>query len=398
MALAWTDAPRHDRAAGVSMDLPLFDLSIWTMPAALVLVAALAAGIVVLRTAPYRPLNRSLAVVLALEALNIGLSAGWALMAESPELTWALGVVGTAAAAASPSAYLVFLGYALPIRLAAPFRDPRVQRVLAAIAIIGIGLVLARPGWFMTDLYDPDWASWNFQYDTGGFVILRGIALTALYGLIAALVAVARSEPGTTARTSALLFAAAFGLRDLYMGVMQVLYPVLRPVEFWGDLLYNPVIGTVYLIYVGLLGYGVLHAQMLEIELRLKFALTQSAVGAMLAAVFFILSEGVEAVLPAQGALASIVAASAVVLALRPLYRLSRRLMDRLMTGVERSEHYFDARRAEIYRAALESAMEDGVIAPGERRILTRLQAKLELDPALTERLEREYGNPVDVK
>lgn len=373
------------------MDLPLFDLSLWTLPAALVLLAALGAAVVVLRTAAYRPLNRALAVVLALEALYIGLSAGWALMAESPRLAWALGVVGTSAGAALTSAYLVFLGQALPTRLVAPFRDRRVVRGLAAVAVAGVVVVLARPRWFMTELYEPGWARWNYQFAAAGIYLVRAVALAALWGLVAALASVARTTPGSAARTSALFFAAAFGFRDLYLGVLQVLYPFLRPVGSWGDFLYNPGLGAVYLIYIGLLAYGVLHAQMLQIELQLKFALTQSAAGAMLAGVFFVLSESLEALLPAQGALSSILAAAAVVLALLPLHRLSRRSMDRLMRGVERSDDYFDARREEIYRAALESAIEDGVISAGERRILARLQAKLQLDPALTSRLEREY-------
>ncbi|NIP79714.1 MAG: hypothetical protein GWM90_11060 [Gemmatimonadetes bacterium] len=364
------------------------------MPAALLLLAAITAAVVVLRTASYRPLNRALAVVLVLESLTIGLSAGWALMAESPRLAWALGVAGTAGQAALPAAYLAFLGQALPIRMVAPFRDRRVVAVLFVLALIAAGTVVARPGWFMTDLYEPGWARWNFLYARGGILVIRVVALTAVFGLVAALATAAQTEPGSTARTSALFYAAAFGLRDLYMGVMMLSYPVLRPIELWGDLLYNPGMGVVYLAYIGLLAYGVLHAQVLEIELQLKFALTQSAAGAMLAAVFFVLSEGLEAVLPARGALASLLAAAAVVLALLPLHRLARSVVNRLMSGVERSDDYLDARRAEIYRAAaaLESALEDGVISPEERAILTRLQAQLELDPALTAALEREHG------
>jgi hypothetical protein len=378
----------------VSLDLPLFDFSWWTTPAALLFMAAVGAAAVVLRTAAYRPLNRALAVVLLLEALTIGLSAGWALMAESPRLSWALGVAGTAGQAALPAAYLAFLGQALPIPMVAPFRDRRVVRALFVLALVAAALVLARPGWFMTDLYEPGWARWNFLYARGGIAVIRAVALTAVFGLIAALVTVARSEPGSTARTSALFYAAAFGVRDLYMGVMMASYPALRPVPFWGDLLYNPGMGVVYLVYIGLLAYGVLYAQMLEIELQLKFALTQSAAGAMLAGVFFVLSEGIEAILPAQGILARLVAAGAVVLALLPLHRVARRVMDRLMRGVERSGDYLDARREEIYRAALESALEDGVISPEERAILTRLRGQLDLDPGRTVALEAEYGAP----
>jgi hypothetical protein len=383
-------------AAVVNVDLPLFDVSWWAMPAALLLPVAVGAAIVVIRTAAYRALNRSLATVLVLEALMIGLSAGWALMAERPALAWSLGVIGVAATAILPSAYLVFLGQALPIRLVAPFRNRRVMLALATVAVAGAAVVFARPQWFMTDLYQPGWARWNFRYAPGGIVVVRILAVTALFGLIAALLAVGRSAPGSSARVSALFFAAAFGLRDLYLGVMQISYPILRPVELWGDLLYNPGLGLVYLVYVGLLAYGVLHAQMLEIELQLKFALTQSAAGAMLAGVFFVLSEGLEAVLPTQGAIASLVAAGAVVLALRPLHRLSRRMVGRIMSGVERSEDYFHARREEIYRAAVESALEDGVISREDRTILDRLRVQLELGPARAARIETEYQDTLE--
>jgi len=371
------------------MDLPYLDLKLWALPAVLLLFVAWAAALVVYRTAPHRAVNRALARVLLLEGLVMGFSAGWNQMAESASVSLLIAVIGTMAVAAAPYHYLIFLGAALDAPLVRPFRGRRARQLLLALSVLAAGVVLVRPGWFISDLYAPDWATWNFQYRDAGLLLVRLQAFTALFAIGAAVWSWARTPRGSAARSRAVLVAAAFGIRDLYIAIILILYPYLRPVSFWGDFIYNPAQGLVYLVYVSLLAYGLLHSQLFDIELKVKFALTKSAAGALLAGVFFLVSEGIEALLPVEGAMPGLIAAGLVVLALRPLHGLARRLMDRVMPGVERSPEYLEARSFEVYRAALEGAMEDGRVTPAEHAILARLRDQLGLEEVEAGRLEQ---------
>ena len=82
-----------------------------------------------------------------------------------------------------------------------------------------------------------------------------------LYALLAAVAVYTRSTCCDTMRRQAFWFAVAFGIRDAYLGTTLVLYPVLRPIPFWGEFLYNPMEGLAFLVYVVLLSYGVLQRE-----------------------------------------------------------------------------------------------------------------------------------------
>jgi uncharacterized membrane protein YebE (DUF533 family) len=60
------------------------------------------------------------------------------------------------------------------------------------------------------------------------------------------------------------------------------------------------------------------------------------------------------------------------------------------MPGVEPSSTYINTRRAEIYRAALEGAAEDGRVTSTERAILERLREQLGLEDGVARLLEDE--------
>ncbi|MEJ2502670.1 MAG: hypothetical protein P8177_05035 [Gemmatimonadota bacterium] len=374
------------------MDIPGIDLMPWPVPSALLLLFAWSAAVVVYRTAPHREVNRSLAVVLVLEGMVMGFSAGWNQLVEGPEVSYVLVVLGTMAVAAAPYQYLAFLASAFDVPPVRPFRGATARTILATLSVATATLVLARPQWFVTELYRVEWGTWNFQYRRGGLFLARLQALAAAYGLLAAVWASVRTPPGTVARGRALLVAMAFGIRDTFVAVILILYPLVRPIPFWGDFIYNPAQGAIYLLYVSLLTYGILRSQILDIELKVKFALTQSVAGALLAVAFFVLSESIEALLPVQGLIPGLLAAGLVVLVLRPIYRVVRGMMERLMPGVERSSAYITTRRAEIYRAALEGAAEDGRITSAEQAILERLREQLGLEDHDARLLEMEVA------
>ncbi|MFW6078816.1 MAG: hypothetical protein ACODAE_04300, partial [Gemmatimonadota bacterium] len=348
------------------------------------------AAVLVIRTAPHRPVNRRLFALLVLEGIFSGAGFGLLFLIDHAGAAFALGTVSAAAMIALPFHYLSFLGASLKTPLVAPFVGRPAVIGLTALSLAAAGWVLIAPELFITQPYHPDWATWNFRFRDLG---QRGAQLHGvgyIFGLIAALSAFRRTRPGSAARSRAKWFAIAFGARDGSIGIMQLLYPVIRPVPFWGDFLYNPVQGLVFFGYVLLLVYGVLRTQLFDIELKIKFALKHSTVAAAIAGGFFIGSEALETVVPVDSPLLSVLAAAAIVAALRPIQRLAERFTNRVMRGVEDSPRYLGARKLEVYQAALEGAIEDGVITERERTILVRLRDQLEIPTVEADRMERD--------
>lgn len=70
-------------------------------------------------------------------------------------------------------------------------------------------------------------------------------------------------------------------------------------------------------------------------------------------------------------------------------YKLHRR---RLFPGVEASEAYLAQRKHEVYRSAVEAALQNGDVSERERAILEGLQASLEVSAAEALRIEREVA------
>jgi hypothetical protein len=148
---------------------------------------------------------------------------------------------------------------------------------------------------------------------------------------------------------------------------------------------------AVYLFFVLLLSYAVLHTQLLNIELRVKIALERSTVIAALAAVFLIGSEVAEQLLPVQSKIIGLALAVSLALAFSRLERISKRVLDRMMPGVEKSEAYLGMRKIEVYRAALEGAAQDGIITRREQAILSALRQKLNISTDEADIAEREF-------
>ena len=360
----------------------------WALPGLLTAVLAWGGAIVVLRTAPHRSLNRRLAALLFLE--GVWMAGGLCYMIEARAPAYAGGTIAVAAMAALPFQYLSFLGTSLRTPLVAPFRSRTAFVLLTAASVGAAAWVLLAPSSFITDLYSPPWATWNFRFRPMGQRAAQLLGVAALFGLAAALHAYVRAPPDSAARTRAKWFAIAFGTRDLYAGVANLLYPIVRDVPFWGDFVYNAGQTSVYLVYVVLLSYGVLRTQLFDIDLKLKFALEKSTVGAFFAAAFFTGDYLLQRILPVEGPLLGFLAAAAITLALRPIQAFADAFADRVMGGVEDTPEYVRARKHTVYRAALEGAVEDGVISDRERDILARLREELTISAEMGSRLEEE--------
>lgn len=360
----------------------------WALPGLLTAILAWAGAVVVLRTAPHRRLNRRLASLLVLEGLWMGGSLFY--MVEDPVAAYGAGALAVAAMAALPFQYLSFLSTSLRTSLVAPFRS-RAAFLLLALASTGAALwVLVSPSSFITDLYSPEWATWNFRFRPLGQRAAQLLGAAALFGLAAALHAFVKTRADSAARSRAKWFAIAFGVRDVYAGIANLLYPVLRDVPFWGDFVYNAGQTSVYLVYIVLLAYGVLHTQMFDIDLKVKFALEQSTVGSFFAAAFFTGDFVLQKIIPVEGTVLGFLSAAAVTLGLRPIQRFAERFAGRVMDDVEETPEYLRSRKRTVYRAALEGAVEDGVISDKERDILERLRRELEISGEIGRRLEEQ--------
>lgn len=360
----------------------------WAVPGIVQFLVAWSFAIALLRIAPDRSLNRRLAFVLFLEGLWAGQLFNF--MIEDPNLYFWISRIGIAALAALPYQYLSFLGSALDTRLVAPFRT-RTAFILLSMASAAAALaVLVSPSTFIGDLYSPSWATWNYSFRPWGQRLGQIHGIVSLFGLLAALTVFLKAERGSAARSRAMWFAIAFGMRDAHATILYILYPTLRPIPFWGEFLYN--VGTPInsFVYVSLMAYGVLRAQLFDIDLKLKFALKQSTVGAVIAGGFFVGSELLERVIPVESTVLGLLTAGIIVLLLRPVQRFAEALTDGIMPGVKDAPDYIESRKHDVYRAALEGAITDGIVTEKERDILARLREQLELSVDVADGLERQ--------
>jgi len=349
---------------------------------------AISAAIVILRAAPDRPLNRRLSLVLLLE--GVWSLAGIFFLVESAAAFMVIAAIGVGAMAALPFQYLSFLGVGLETLLVRPFRSRAAFFVLTGLSLLAAAALLLFPRVFIGDLYSPSWATWNFRFTAWGSRLSLLHGGVSLFALVASLVAFLGARRGTATRERALWFVVAFGVRDVIYASLYIFYPQLRPIPFWGDFLYNQLGGYGTIVFVALLTYGVLRRQLFDIDLKLKFALRQSTVAAIIAGAFFLGSEILETFVPVQGMVLGLMSAGAIVLLLRPVQRFAEAFASRLMPGVTNTPEYIDQQKHQVYRAALEGAVEDGVITDRERSILDRLVDQLGIVPRVAKRLERE--------
>ena len=362
----------------------------WGVPGTFAFVAAWCCAIVALRTDPRRTLNQKLSLILILEGVFVAGAIGLLFFFDNPTIVTALVTCAAAALVALPFQYLSFLAVSLDTPLVAPFRSRGATVLLGLASAVAAIFVFANPHLFISELYRPGWAPWNFQYAELGQRGAQLQGIVYLFGLIAAVSAYFRTRKGSIARNRAKWFAIAFGFRDVFVGITQILYPIFRPVPFWGDFVYNPGNAMTYSAYFLLLAYAVMRFQLFNIDLKVKFVLQQSTVGALIIGGFIVGSEVLESFVPVSGTVLNIIVAIAILVVLRPIQRLALSMTDRLMHSVQNTPEYLGVRRLVVYRAALEGVIEDGLVTDKERRILDHLRDDLGISPGEAVALENE--------
>lgn len=281
--------------------------------------------------------------------------------------------------------YVAFLGAALPTPIARPFGQPPVRAalLLVAIACAALGLTLLRADFAPTG-GDGSWRSLGAGERTAVLALLA----TTIVGPILALDALRRAPPGSATRRRMRAYCAAFLLFD----GGQALFFAATPVQAETARATLTSLGNfASVIGLALLARALLRDQLFDFDLRVKRGVQKSVVAGVFLAAFLIVAQLVQNYTSTTfGVVGGALAAGLALFALRPIERAADRLADAAMPRVHDTAEYRTVRKREVYRAALESALEDGAITERERGVLATLAAQLGLDPREAYELERD--------
>lgn len=373
----------------------------WSLVGLLVLPLAWFLAGLVYAAGPRRGVNRLLAITLFLDGVWYGGIAAF-FLTDSAATVHGLSAVVEVAFVVLPWAYLAFLGRALETPLARPFRTRAGEAVLLAGALGSLAWFFADTPFFIAAVapehlgHGQWWPVWGVG--DGYFAIF--VSLAFFYGLAASLDAYRRAPKGTIGRQKARAFTLAFGTRDLYVGLLFVFYngffvglggEIRTNATETGFYLFNVVRPAVLLVYLVLLGYGILRTQLFDIDVKLKWTIRKGTVAGAFVAVFFIASQVAENVLQLQfGTVFGAIAAGLLLFALAPLQRLAERVANMALPSVAATSEYLTFRKFEVYKESLETLLRDGVITPKEQDLLANLRAKLGIADADARTLEAE--------
>lgn len=352
-------------------------------------ILALALCALVLVATPRRTVHLLLAGYLGAVALN---SAGMAIMAAGRgafvvyhgELYSAVGAILVAAT------YPLFAAASLDVPLARPLRRPVARAAAAVAASVAIALLFARPREIVSGLTtDAEGVPFPVSGPSAGLLFVV-VAIVGLYTLTCAILALRRAPSGSAARRRAAWYAWAFGAHDLFVigGSLFVVAMGLGSVATyaWSVVIFGVGIGAALILVT----IAMLREHLFDADLKLKAGLRRGSVAAVFLGAFFIVAAVAEQYLQQFGVVVGGVAVGLLLFALRPLERFAGRLADAAMPRVHDTHEYRTVRKREVYRAAVETAMEGGAITERERSVLATLAQELGLGPRDALDVERE--------
>lgn len=347
----------------------------------------------VYRAGPRLAANRTLALLLFMEAIvQAACAGGLGNFLDDPAAVFGLAGVNQTAFMAMPFLYLLFLGAALDTPLVRPFRRRWGRAVLVVCLFATEAFWLTNTESFVSGVRNPWYGRWASVPGDGSLLFGRLYAVVSLFAMAAAFDAYRRAR-APAARTRAKFSALAFAARDVFWLVL-VLYvvPYTKPglERTWG-LFWTQGMPGFMLVFVLLLGYGLLRHQLFDIDLRLKRGAARGVAVAAVPAMFFVVSESAERLSPFEGWIPGLLAAAALALLFMPLQRRTERLLDRWMPASRDTPEYRARRKADVYRAALEELSRGGISAR-EREALATLQSRLGIGAAEAITMEREVN------
>jgi hypothetical protein len=290
--------------------------------------------------------------------------------------------------------YLSFLGAAIPSPLARPFRKPAVTVALLLVGASVATAIFLAPAALVS-------AGELRASPHGGHVWALGPA-QQLWAPVAILIwgfstvcsvdALRRAPPGTIARVRAKAYVQAFLLIDAAVVLAEITWAALGVPDLFDPRGQAIHVAFYLLISAGTLmvARGMLRYQLFDFDLKLKRSLKRGTLVAIILGAFFVVSALAEQYLQQFGWIVGGLAVGALLFALRPIERAIDRLADRAMPKTTGTPEYLAQRKHEIYRAAIEDAMRDGVVSAKERALLLRLADNLGLSAEESGRIERD--------
>jgi hypothetical protein len=325
---------------------------------------------------------RWLAALLAAESFQT-LNKSWAVMMTDPRDMIALGRIGQASVTIASMLLLLFMG-TLPVAAARPLRARPVRAALVAVAAAVFAILLVAPGLFGA-----------FGIVTWLDRVLPPVNVpVAVYALVVAAALLRRHPPGHPQRRRDLALAAAFFCFDasllLYAsvvtlhGTLQI--PVPASIRFAVFSVVTPLLVSLWIL---LLAYGILRAHLFDIDVKVRAGIARATLASVFVVAFVVGEQVVQALVSDQvGLFGGIVAAVAVAFAVKPLERFAHSVATKaLPEGPEGARG-----KVEVYRAAVEAAVESGGISEKERESLRRLREKLAVPPEEAAAVEASVG------
>jgi hypothetical protein len=225
-----------------------------------------------------------------------------------------------------------------------------------------------------------------------------GILVCFVYGLATAVSAWHRAPKGTAMRKTAGAFALAFGARDVLFVLAIALNILLSAVISHGEppILTYALWPLATLVYAALLGYGILRLQLFDIDLKIKVGIRRGTMVAIFVIAVFIAFQIASQYLNRNYGIVASGITTGLLLFLSPrLNKLADRVSNAALPAVQPTSEYIAFKKLEVYRAAVESAVEGGGLANApERAMLDRLRAKLVLAPVDAQAIELEMAVP----
>ena len=284
--------------------------------------------------------------------------------------------------------YLLLLSV-LPTPLVGWLQPRRVRLGLAALAVVfgaTLALALPLPAHLRADRRDVE--NWANLLRTAQFLL---IMLVLLFALVAAFDAHRRAEAGSVQRARSRAFLVSFSIRDALtaVGLALIVTGVIFGEEetgtdapfvvALGDNLTR--LGTI--VSTPLLAYGILRTQLFDIDLRIRLGFQAGTIAAVFVIVVFVTFKLTEFYLTgALGYGAGALAAGLLLFITPRLNATVEHMAKRAVPASAPSPEYFAFRKLEVYKAAVESALETGPLDLREREMLDRLRTKLGLRPA----------------
>lgn len=367
----------------------------WHNFATLGLLSALVAwtmAVVVYRSGAQRAPNRRLTLVFFIEGV-LAFAGSISTLATDAATAYSWAPASAALIPWVALAYLAFVGR-LDTPLARPFRPVASAVAIHLLGALLVVLAFVRPRMFVPGVERIPYGVWGWS-DVGGggdiLLFLVGFSLLVpLYAMVASLHALRRAPKGSAHAQRAKAYAWAFGLRDVlflggYLGMLTF-------GEGAGEaLFYAWVHPFVTILPVLAIGYAILKTQLFDIDLKVKWGAARGSVAT--AMVFLVLAsfKVAEFYLSREiGILLGGLAAGLVLVLAPRLNRMADRVADKAAPKVAPTSEYLTYRKFEVYRSAVEAALEDGEISGGERTMLTRLQEKMAIPAADAVEVESE--------